>query len=733
MKYLILASFFFSTILFSQEYSNSDLDSVSQKTYPTDYVFSSPQIGGQYVPAKTLNNTNMNILFIFAQFSGDNNDINDTHWPINSLPDWASTFIATNPNQLPFPQNTLSDYFYQMSNGQNIVVGTVYPSLITVLGNTSMSLSQANLNVVQQVNSTNFNFSNLDNWDLLHQYNQSHQKDTHLDAICIIWRNIDAIPGGYASILVNFITHDNVKIYDDFATAAMTINIGKRHDYAWSSTKLSLIAHEYGHYLIGMVHDYSVNYGEHIRGEARRGLGLMDCGAGTADGVVMNPWEKYLLGYITYTDIFYDQTGTLSDFNTTGQVYRFPIPTLVNGQPNLNPNEYFLVANHQRISAYETLQQSGVTVYHVLDKNLTNNNMRVLPADGLWHWKVTSWVPRPAGYGSPVDWYEYHVPNTAPDLYAVLSHDYSDIYSGKNQLEQAAFITYPGETSNYWWETWLDPAGNPNPKVNGNYSVPFDCEYNNVFSPWSNPATIAHDGSPVYTGFKLLSKNQGVYNMQFYVGETSCLNNSPSKPQNLQLIVNTDRTVTLTWDAYRESNMRGGQYEIYRGMKLGNNFNGYTKIATINSSSGKIPKTSFLDANIFVGGTGDLLCYKICAVNNLSSKSVYSDSVTVAFDNSLGKNTTKAEKNIETLFSNYPNPFNPTTNISYTLKNNTHVSIKIFDILGNIVAELVNCDQEKGSHSIQFDAVKYHLSSGVYFCTFNTIDQNLVRKLVILK
>ncbi|RPI02610.1 MAG: T9SS C-terminal target domain-containing protein [Ignavibacteriae bacterium] len=65
------------------------------------------------------------------------------------------------------------------------------------------------------------------------------------------------------------------------------------------------------------------------------------------------------------------------------------------------------------------------------------------------------------------------------------------------------------------------------------------------------------------------------------------------------------------------------------------------------------------------------------------------------------------------LDQNYPNPFNPSTTISYQLRAKSSVQITVCDILGRVVAVLVNQDQTAGEHEVVWDAAKY--SSGVYF------------------
>ncbi len=83
------------------------------------------------------------------------------------------------------------------------------------------------------------------------------------------------------------------------------------------------------------------------------------------------------------------------------------------------------------------------------------------------------------------------------------------------------------------------------------------------------------------------------------------------------------------------------------------------------------------------------------------------------------------------LSQNFPNPFNPSTIISYQLPMNSHVTLKVYDVLGRLVRTLVNDNQVMGSHEVTFDGSG--LPSGVYFYRLQAGGFSRTRKLVVLK
>jgi hypothetical protein len=83
------------------------------------------------------------------------------------------------------------------------------------------------------------------------------------------------------------------------------------------------------------------------------------------------------------------------------------------------------------------------------------------------------------------------------------------------------------------------------------------------------------------------------------------------------------------------------------------------------------------------------------------------------------------------LSNNYPNPFNPITNFEFRIADFGLVSLKVFDVLGNEVATLINEVKSPGSYNLQYNASA--LASGIYFYELRTDKFSSVKKMILLK
>lgn len=85
------------------------------------------------------------------------------------------------------------------------------------------------------------------------------------------------------------------------------------------------------------------------------------------------------------------------------------------------------------------------------------------------------------------------------------------------------------------------------------------------------------------------------------------------------------------------------------------------------------------------------------------------------------------------LLKNYPNPFNPETTISFSLKNTGETKVEIFNHLGQFVETIHNGKLMAGNHSIKWNAGNNNASSGVYFVKVSQNDQILSSKILLIK
>lgn len=186
----------------------------------------------------------------------------------------------------------------------------------------------------------------------------------------------------------------------------------------------------------------------------------------------------------------------------------------------------------------------------------------------------------------------------------------------------------------------------------------------------------------------------------------------------------------IKWDALSGAS----SYSVYRRQRESEDW--YLIEIDDGVFSSGITTTSFADNTFTMLTLGSDYYYQVKAVvsgqltepsNTIHIKGAGFEKKAVDVDD-----TNKEEMPLSfSLSQNFPNPFNPVTQINYTLSRTSHVSIKIYNVLGQEVAHLVNTDMPAGFHSIKWDASR--VASGTYIYKIVAGEFTEVKKMVVIK
>jgi hypothetical protein len=191
-------------------------------------------------------------------------------------------------------------------------------------------------------------------------------------------------------------------------------------------------------------------------------------------------------------------------------------------------------------------------------------------------------------------------------------------------------------------------------------------------------------------------------------------NLAPQAPGNL--MGSGAGTVHLQWDPPADSDIL--LYEVYRGTTL--NF-----VPTFDKIIGSTHTNSYTDATAPQG----VAYYCISAIDSAGNRGAYSQKV--------GLIVTEVNTNGDqlphqfSLSQSYPNPFNPSTRIQYDVPSQSHVSIRIYDVLGREVETLVNEEKPAGRYTVMWKAG--NRSSGVYWYVMSAGSFHKTERMLLLK
>ncbi len=346
-------------------------------------------------------------------------------------------------------------------------------------------------------------------------------------------------------------------------------------------------------------------------------------------------------------------------------------------------------------------------------------------AEGRFNWSNPFWILNPWGGPNNTD----SIP-----VYTQLSSNRTG-YDGRDAVPH----TKGGTHQIYVTDNDQDGNWEVNRRVFGSPIDAFSVEYNNIFSPWSNPNSnrwneidttdITIEILGTYTGFN----GEDIYNLRIRMlnGE----NGPPARIPDLSVAPDLNEHPLLSWAANIEPDLE--YYKVYK-RKNSPNFSLYDT-----SHTNDYTDLNEVFANPWMPAIS--IYYKVTAVDDQGKESNFSNTVAVPVN---GRSSQKYsewsdDKNMEKLIpdqfellQNYPNPFNPETIIRFGLPRDQHISLRIYSILGQEITMLLDKFVAKGYHEIVWDGrnrAGKEVSSAIYLYALRYGDQMLVRKMMLLR
>ncbi|RPI73955.1 MAG: T9SS C-terminal target domain-containing protein [Ignavibacteriales bacterium] len=267
--------------------------------------------------------------------------------------------------------------------------------------------------------------------------------------------------------------------------------------------------------------------------------------------------------------------------------------------------------------------------------------------------------------------------------------------------------------------TWIPLQGNYTQPGSGNFQPSGQPVYDGIQHNWvpEEISLAGYSSNQVKIRFEL--KSDGFQTRDgWYVDDIGIIVYSivPVELTSFTANLNDDR-ITLNWSTASELNNYGFEIEKKQDIK-----GGWYTVGFVagKGTTEEVTNYSFTDKAPAAGKT----FYRLKQVDFNGSYD-YSDVVAVNYSG-----VTEYD-----LSQNYPNPFNPVTVINYSIPNSGKVSLKICNILGVEVAELVNEYKEAGRHAVEFstEMLKREMGSGVYFYRLTSGNFVQTRKMMVIK
>ncbi len=447
-------------------------------------------------------------LFIFVMFK-DDTLTKSTGWEYNTkaLPNWATSIVNPSSDKR-FPKTNLTHYFYEMSQGNFLLYGDVYPKIVIpdLAENKYKSIAQVNFEILKKLDGE-IDYSQYDNWKRTKNGKFVEGNDGTVDMIFLVYRNFSNklfYNQGWTGSAHFYLTK-NIETNDGVTIKTGRLHNGSgiqqragKHGYEYSKY---ISAHEFAHFLFGGGHTRNISH-----------LGLLNAGPVWNESRGMHSWEREKLGWINYKDILLDNNSslTLDDYITTGDAARI----------KLSKDEWFLIENHQKVSPHDWAKDKGIYIFRIKNATRFPPTITTQCADGNWDFVI--------------DKKNKKLIKTIPNR------------NGKNETN---FSKRNGSTNFACYEGVYEDNS-----VWGDEFDAFDLTYNNIFSPVSNPSSKNKANKDFVIEVKEKIGNKYLLDISFV---DIYKNTPPAKPQIVGLENVKSKTPTLNWLPNEEPDLMG--------------------------------------------------------------------------------------------------------------------------------------------------------------------------------
>ncbi len=642
--------------------------------------------GGIYLPSAGV----LRILIVFASFPDDTTA--HASWPARQAPLFMNSFIDPDTLTRSTGPFNLTHYFRQMSLGKLHVIGDaiwVESQHSQEEYRASGSYGAANMAIIPESVDPVVDFSHYDNWTRTGNYTHVNAPDSIVDMVLMVWRTTMWGYLGEASLGYKpAIAADGKRIAMGYpAYVPMPLGSGVTCEYPYGDTPVRVMrtmVHELSHWLLGIFHPYNGS-----KPDGKFQYWGMLCNGERMSGCA-NTYDRELLGWITPRVVESPATITLGDFITTGDAAKFH-------PAGGAPDEYLYLENHQGISVFDDVTSEpgdhGVWLLHQQGPYIEMDNLRILPADGLWQW-TAAW-PATSCFGAAVPVYA----RGTPDIIIGLSH--------RDQIPTPASLVQ-------WMLAYRNGSGDVSCGLHfagSGFRGAFDTAGVRVFSASSNPAARTWAGGSAGLAFEVTACSGSSVTVSIPADPLAL------SPARRHLGVPSGdppgRVLTLAWGSqwasgpsletdvvWSELQRIVGPGDVWTTIFAGAAFT-FGDSSLIYDSTGTIPvrfRVRVRDAGGRYSAWSEEHRSRAASMTGAALSGMPDDRVVLC---------------------NYPNPFNPATSIAFSVPVAGWTSVVVMDVLGRVVRELQHGPSAAGQHLLRWDGKDGRgepVAAGVYLC-----------------